>query len=122
MSMYVNLLSAALGQRPFAEADAEANAGADAEPERYAIEEVRRRRAELERGVPPGTDGDAVPLLLAQQVGYDVALMELARAVGIDTGPDRFEQPQQERARLEQAIGERGISLDGRAQRANGSS
>jgi hypothetical protein len=114
MSMYTQLLTAALGQHPPAEADTEA--------EQRALDEVLHSRAELEKGVPPGTDGDTVPRLLALQVAYDVALIALAWAVDIDTGPHRFDLPELERARLEQALGELGFALEATndVQRANG--
>jgi len=49
---------------------------------------------------------------LALQVGYDVALLELAAIVGIDSGPGRFEPAERERARLEAALGDLGIDLE----------
>jgi hypothetical protein len=48
--------------------------------------------------------------VLAREVAYDVALLELAEVMGIETDPSRFEQPRQERARLEQELRERGIT------------
>jgi hypothetical protein len=73
---------------------------------------VRRCREELEFGVPNDDHADAVPAVLALQIGYDVALLELAAAVGIETEPSRFEQPERERDRLRQALRARGISLE----------
>jgi hypothetical protein len=104
MSMYTQLLTAALNQRT--------PAGARAATELGALDEVLRCRGELPEGVPPEQDPDRVPVVLARQISYDVALLELARVVGIEAGPSRFEQPQQERARLENALRERGISLE----------
>jgi len=103
MSMYTQLLEAAFGQRQ--------PAGADA-TERNPLDEALRCRRELEEGVPKGVDPDTVPVVLALQIGYDVALLELARMVGIDTDPSRFEQPNQERERLERAVRDLGISLE----------
>jgi hypothetical protein len=102
MSMYTQLLDAVFGQRH--------RMGADA-AECDALDEVLRRRDELQEGVVPETDPDAVPVALARQIGYDVALLDLARVMGIDSDPSRFEQPQLERDRLEQILCERGISL-----------
>ncbi|HWD55862.1 MAG TPA: hypothetical protein VG346_12105 [Acidimicrobiales bacterium] len=102
MSMYTRLLGAALEQRPHRED----GAGRD-----DALDEVRRRRAELETGLPSG-DVDTVSAVLALQVGYDVALVELAALMGIDSGPGRFEQPVHERDRLRTALGELGIMVD----------
>jgi hypothetical protein len=102
MSMYTRLLDAALEQRP--PHDDEARRG-------DALDEVRRCRAELEVGLPGG-DVDTVSAVLALQVGYDVALLELAAVVGIDSGPSRFEQPERERARLRTAFRDQGIMID----------
>jgi len=103
MSMYTQLLHAAFEQRRLAPSELK---------ERVAIEEVVRCRVELEKGVPPGLDPDTVPVVLALQIGYDVALLELAQVVGVDTDPVRFDQPQLERERLERALTALGISLD----------
>ena len=100
--MYTQLLDAALEQRP----------PRDPDPSRYhAVEEVRRCREELELGVPEHNI-DTVPAVLALQIGYDVALLELAEVVGIESGPSRFEQPERERDRLRQALSDIGINLD----------
>jgi hypothetical protein len=102
MSMYTQLLDAALEQR----------APRHPRPSRTnAVDEVRRCREELELGVP-GRSPDTVPAILALQIGYDVALLELAEVVGIESGPSRFEQPERERDRLRQALNDIGITLD----------
>ncbi len=100
MSMYTQLLCAAFGQRPHVSDEA------------TAVAEVLRCRFELEEGVSPGPDPAAVPVVLALQIGYDVALLELACLVGIETDPNRFEQPELERKRVERALRERGIHLE----------
>jgi hypothetical protein len=112
MSMYTHLLDAAVGQR----------AWVPVRPtERSALTAVRRCRAELERKTPQATDPDpdTVPVVLARELGYDVALLELAEVVGIETAPSRFEQPRRERARLEQAFLKRGFVLQEAAQTAH---
>ncbi len=103
MSMYTQLLDAALEQRPLH--------GGESSPH-HAVEEVRRRRDELDVGVPDGADLDTVPAVLALQIGYDVALLELAAVMGIESGPSCFEQPELERDRLRRALRARGISFD----------
>jgi hypothetical protein len=103
MSMYTQLLDAALEQRPLRENESSLN---------RAVEEVRRRRDELDVGVPDGADLDTVPAVLALQIGYDVALLELAAVMGIESGPTWFEQPERERDRLRRALADMGISLD----------
>src|ERR1700683_143880 len=100
MSMYTQLLDAAYGERPHPR------------EEGSAVAEVVRCRFELEERVPAGIAPDAVPVVLALQVGYDVALLGLARLVGVETDPSRFEQPQRERQRLEQALRDLGIHLE----------
>jgi hypothetical protein len=102
MSMYTQLLDAALEQR----------SSRDPDPNRsHAVEAVRRCRKELDLGVPE-RGNDTVPAVLALQIGYDVALLELAEAMGIESGPSRFEQPERERDRLRHALNDMGIDLD----------
>jgi hypothetical protein len=101
MSMYTQLLDAALEQRLPRESE---------RSRRHAVEEVRRCREELELGVP-GHNLDTVPAVLALQIGYDVALLELAEVVGIDSGPSRFDQPERERDRLRHALNDMGIDV-----------
>jgi hypothetical protein len=102
MSMYTQLLGAAVGQR---------GPVLVRPTERSALETARRCRRALEEENPPATDPDVVPVVLAREIGYDVALLELADVLGIETGPSRFEQPRHERDRLERALRERGITL-----------
>ena len=109
--MYTQLLDAALEQRPPRD---------DGVSRTEAVEEVRRCRDQLEVGVPRREDLDSVPAVLALQIGYDVALLELAEVVGIETGPYRFEQPERERDRLREALHEMGINLDSMADAGSG--
>jgi hypothetical protein len=103
MSMYTQLLDVAFARR----------VPLDAGPTtRSAVEEVLECRAELGRGGPSDDDPDMVPVVLAQQIDYDVALLRLARVVGIVTDPRRFEQPQKERERLEHVFRDLGINLE----------
>lgn len=98
MSMYTQLLDVAYQRCGRVEASAQ-----------DAIDEVRRCRVEL-GGTAPGGD-DFVPVTLAREIGYDVALLDLAHTLGIDSDPSRFEQPWRERARLEHAIRSRGVDV-----------
>jgi hypothetical protein len=102
MSMYTQLLDAALEQRPHRQRE---------QSRSRAVEKVRRCREELELGVTEHNI-DTVPAVLALQIGYDVALLELAEVVGVESGPGRFEQPERERDRLRQAFNDMGINLD----------
>ena len=105
MSMYTHLLDVARGQRGNGEAGADTTTN-------DALAEARRCRDELRAGLPAGLDPDAVPVVLALEVGYDVALIELATALGVSTDPSRFEQPERERARLEAEFASMGITLE----------
>ena len=103
MSMYAELLIAACGQQWPAEAGA---------TERDALEELHRCRAQLGESAKAAAGPDLVPVVLALELSYDVALLRLALAAGVETDPSRFDQPRRERARLEGALRERGIGLD----------
>ena len=103
MSMYTQLLDAAYRQH---------RSTIEGAGEPQALDEVHRCWREMQEGIPPDGDADTVPVLLAREIAYDVALLELARVVGVDTDPSRFEQPQQERERLERAFGALGMRLE----------
>jgi hypothetical protein len=100
MSMYTQLLDAALSQLPI---DGSGKA-------REAVSEMQRCRRRLEQGTPDA-DPDAVSAALALQISYDVALLRVAGLVGIESDPSRFAQPLHERTRLERALAERGIGF-----------
>jgi len=102
MSMYTHLLGAACVQRRL-----RIQGNGD-----VALAEVKRRRNELKAGPPTGLHPDAVPVVLAREIGYDVALIELAEKLGVQTDPSRFEQPERERKRLEEQFAALGIDLD----------
>jgi hypothetical protein len=106
MSMYTQLLDVVVRQRASVVVRAD---------ERSALNEVVRCRAQLAEAAPSATESDAVPVVLARELGYDVALLELAEVVGIETDTGRFEQPHRERARLEQALRDLGIPLQATA-------
>jgi hypothetical protein len=102
MSMYTHLLDAAFEQRgPVLVRLSENNA----------LNTVRRCLSELARDTPHATDPDAVPVVLSREISYDVALLELAEVLGVESDPSRFEQPRHERARLEQLFSDLGIKL-----------
>jgi len=102
MSMYTQLLNAAVGQEPGREHKLTRD---------VAVSEARRCHEELLDGAPPGLDPDTVPVVLALEIGYDVALIRLAGLLGIETDPGRFEQPARERKRLEERFDSIGITL-----------
>jgi hypothetical protein len=103
MSMYTHLLDAARGQR----GSRTRGNGGD-----VALAEAKRCRSELRAGLPPGPDPDAVPVVLALEIGYDVALIELAEKLGVQTDASRFERPEHERERLEKEFAALGVDLD----------
>ncbi len=100
MSMYTQLLDAALHELPI---DGSVE-------ERVAVAEVQRCRSQLEGGTAD-VDPDTVAAALSLQIGYDVALLRLAGLIGIESDPSRFDRPHCERTRLEGALAERGIFL-----------
>lgn len=100
--MYTELLDAALERRSPREPKATLE---------HAVLEVRRCHRKLIAGVPE-SNLDTVPAVLALQIGYDVALLELAEVAGIESGPSRFEQPERERDRLCRTLNEIGIELE----------
>ncbi len=114
MSMYTQLLEAAWKDRSSA-SERDADATPDADPPDDTLDEVVRRRQELDEGLRAGESAETVPAQLALQIGYDVALMDLAQHLGIETEPSCFEQPQQERERLERELRDKGVRLEGAA-------
>ncbi len=102
MSMYTHLLHAAVGER----------APVMVLPSRRsALHAVRRCRGDLAEDMPLGTDPDAVSVVLAREIAYDLALLQLAAVMGVETDLERFEQPRLERARLERELRELGVPL-----------
>lgn len=102
MSMYTQLLLAALERQPLG----------TSEDQRAAFDLLVRQRHELQRTLRPDEVSDELAVLLARQASYDVTLIRLATAIGIMTDPSRFDEPGRERARLEKALDGVGMSLD----------
>jgi hypothetical protein len=104
MSMYAQLLHAAVGQRT----------PVRVHPTRCsAVDALDQCRRELGTAAPAGASVDAVPVVLAREVAHDVALLELAAVLRVTTDLERFAQPRLERARLERALRDRGVILPG---------
>jgi len=102
-SMYTELLRAALEELSVAPASDDRDAF---------FAEVLKRRRELAADVPPELrTTDAVPVVLARQVGYDVSLIRLAVCLGVETDPRRFEPTGNERERLEQTFRDLGLGV-----------
>jgi hypothetical protein len=101
--MYADILDSAFGRRPEM---------ASPPTVTEAIKELldRRNRLAPTRALERHTDW-AVSAL-ANQVAYDVALIDLARSVGIACEPDTFDQPELRRHELNRELAARGVQLD----------
>jgi hypothetical protein len=101
MAMYVELLSILLMT------DHETAARESAEL--LALVQERRNRMLTSCSRP----GQTVEWNLACDADYDCALIRLCATLGIDAGPTSFGQPREARSRLEQALTEVGVDLQG---------
>ena len=77
-----------------------------------ALAQLLEYRNRLGTNVSLYTGSDWAPAAIADQLAYDVSLVEFSRRLGIEANLTRFGQPQNERARLEQALISRGIRLE----------
>ena len=59
-----------------------------------------------------GSPADGTTTALANQVTYDVALIELARSIGLDCDPSTFDQPARRRTELRRELISCGIRVD----------
>lgn len=100
MSMYADLLAASCDQ-PMVSADEHRDVGL-----------LLARAIASRRGLstPPGS-GAGPEGNLAANIDYDLALLRLCLARGIDADPRRFDRPIEERGRLEAELAKRGIDL-----------
>ncbi len=76
------------------------------------LSEVSREVTETRVGATTGTPTDepgSAPDALSDQIAYDVALIRLARCLGIECGPAQFEVPARGRQELLQAISAHGF-------------
>jgi hypothetical protein len=102
MSIYAKLLDNALDQ---SQPDPDSTIG-------DVLAQLLEHRDRLGTSVASHTEFDWAPAAIADQLAYDVSLIELSRRLGIEADLTRFGQPQSERARLEHALVSRGIRLD----------
>jgi hypothetical protein len=100
MSMYAQILDAALRERPFPVAGTTVS---------EALSGFLHCRDRLR---PFEMQADWTTTALASQVAYDIALIELARSVGLDVDPHTFDQPERRRTELRRELIARGIRLD----------
>ncbi len=98
MSMYSQLLKAAIEDRH--------GSTSEATPGEL-LAELHRRRGNLAALPNPGPG--RVPAAVADQLHYDIALVELSRRLGIECDVRTFDQPDSERSRLERALGAKGV-------------
>lgn len=103
MSVYSQLLGNALDQTHASQGSTTGDV----------LAQLLERHNRLGTNLSPYTGSDWAPDAIADQLAYDVALIELSRRLGIEVDLTKFGQPQHERARLEQVLVSRGILLDG---------
>jgi hypothetical protein len=108
--MYSDLLDAALS---------EAGRPDEGMVARGALAELLHYRRMLEEDAAR-TGPDWALQALADQLGYDVALIRLARRAGVRCSVRGFDQPEQERGRLEHDVERQGIKLHGSEELASG--
>jgi hypothetical protein len=111
--MYTQILDVALRERP------------PRQPEKApgeALSTLLERRRHLDAVASSERGTDWAPAALANQVAYDVALIELAQCVGLDCEPGSFDQPHLRRAEIERQLMSRGLRLDEPDQPVNSTS
>ena len=113
MSMYTQILDVALRERPQREAEM-------ATGEALSALLDCRQHLDLVASSERGTDWSSAAL--ANQIAYDIALIDLARCVGLDCDPSSFDQPQRRRTDIERQLISRGVRLEGFDQRADSGS
>jgi hypothetical protein len=104
MSMYTQILDVALHERP--QREAEMGTG-----EALSALLDCRQHLDLVASSEPGTDWSSAAL--ANQISYDIALIDLARCFGLDCDPSSFDQPQRRRTEIEHTLIARGVRLEG---------
>ena len=103
MSIYAQLLSVAIERT--AAVDENATTG-------DALAKLLECRSRIGIDISAGEESDWTAIAIADQLAYDIALINLARRCGIEANSGHFEPPQRERARLERILETRGINLN----------
>jgi hypothetical protein len=103
MSMYTHILDTAIEGRPRPKTVPTAA---------EALSVLSRCHARLNAAHPYDHGADWTSNALANQIAYDVALIELARCVGIACDAGAFEQPEVRRAELTRELAAHGFCLD----------
>jgi hypothetical protein len=101
--MYTQILDVALRERSQREAEMGIGEGLSV------LLECRRQLGPI---ASPERGRDWSSAALAHQIAYDIALIDLARCVGLECDPSSFDQPQRRRTQIEQQLISRGIRLD----------
>ena len=110
MSMYARILEAALRDR------SRSDAGMTTEEALAAFLECRLHLGSTASSERSADWGSAA---LANQVAFDLALIDLADSVGLGWTPSSFDQPQHGRIALHRELISRGIPLDELDQQAH---
>jgi len=103
MSMYTELLESALRQPA-------SSKGTTTTGE--VLAEVLRCRNRLGSAGEALTGSSWVPGALADELAYDMALIELAGRLGIECDSKEFDKPRFGRSRIEKELASRGVLLD----------
>jgi hypothetical protein len=103
MILYTRLLETALDR--FHDSDRLPTSG-------EALAELLRCRGQLGMGASPRVGSGGMVGTVTDQLAYDIALIGLARCLGIDCDLHNFGPPQHERALLEGVLAAQGIRLD----------
>jgi predicted nucleic acid-binding protein len=105
MSMYTDILHKAFERRPKAVGPPVVS---------DAVKEVLDRRSRLAVTRSPKRAAGWAANALANQVAYDVALIELAQSVGLACDPSTFDQPELRRNEVDRELAARGVHLGAR--------
>ncbi len=100
--MYAKLLAAALADRPSSEIDEDPGS---------LLSEVKWRHSLLDSSAHNNAISNSAPVALADELAYDIALIALARSAGIQCDVNGFDQPVQQRLKLEQEVARQGIKI-----------
>lgn len=103
MSMYTELLGAAIGKH--------LRSGHELTPGE-ALAELLRCRSQLWRSGSSRTVSGSTLDAVAEQLAYDIAIIELTRRLGVDCTLEGFDPSRHERARLERVLVSHGIPLE----------
>ena len=110
--MYTQILDVALRERPQLEAEMATG---------EALSALLDCRQHLDLVAPPERGMDWSSGALANQIAYDIALIDLARCVGLDCHPSSFDQPQRRRTEIEHQLISHGVRLEAFGRRADSS-